>query len=253
MIARGERELIGLHGVAFGYGNVPVLADVDLSISAGEMVGIVGPNGAGKSTLLRGLLGLLEPLSGTVHRAPVDVGYVPQREALDVSYPLTVGEVVEMGGYGRLGGLRFLSSDEVEFARYCLERVGLASLVREPFRSLSGGQRQRALIARALMMRPRILYLDEPTAGIDRPTLTGLFDVLARLNEEDGLAILLVSHELDLTRRVVRSALLVRDGRVLHGRPEELLDPARVDELFGGGQGAPTGTSTEISTGEGPP
>jgi manganese/iron transport system ATP-binding protein len=217
------KELLRLEGAAFGYGGAPVIAGVDLAVRAGDFVGIVGPNGAGKTTLFRGMLGLVAPLAGSVVRGHRALGYVPQREALDAIYPLTVREVVE------LGAARARRAE----AAALLERVGLAGRGSAAFASLSGGQRQRALIARALMVRPELLLLDEPTSGVDRGAVVRILALLRELNAE-GLAVLLVSHQLPLVREAVQSVLLVADGRVRAGAPDELLAPGNLDRLFAG-------------------
>ncbi|MBK7877124.1 MAG: ABC transporter ATP-binding protein [Planctomycetes bacterium] len=225
--------LFVLDGAAFGYGGRTVLSGVTLRVEPGAFVGLVGPNGAGKTTLFRGLLGLVRPMGGTAVRHARAIGYVPQRETLDVLFPLTVREVVEMGCYSRLRGLRGLRAEERALALTVLERVGLAAHAREPFSSLSGGQRQRALIARALLVQPDVLLLDEPTSGVDRPAQRAILDLLLELNRRDGIAILLVSHELALVREAVREAWWVADGRVERGEPRELLSPQGLDRLFG--------------------
>jgi ABC-type Mn2+/Zn2+ transport system ATPase subunit len=226
-------ELLRLEGAAFGYGARTVVSGVDLAVRAGDFTGIVGPNGSGKTTLFRGLLGLLPPQRGRVVRAGVAVGYVPQRESLDAIFPLSVREVVEMGAYGRLRGLRRLGRIEKALAGELLERVELREHERAPFASLSGGQRQRVLIARALMVRPALLLLDEPTSGIDRSAEAVIQKLLRALNAE-GVAILLVSHQLGLVREEARRVLWVADGRVRAGAPRELLAPERLDRLFAG-------------------
>lgn len=225
--------LIALDGAAFGYGGRAVLTDVSLRVESGAFVGIVGPNGAGKTTLFRGLLGLLRPLRGTIERGEGAVGYVPQRETLDVLYPLTVREVVEMGAYHRLRGLRGLRAEERRGTQAALTRVGLAELARTPFSALSGGQRQRALIARALLVRPRILLLDEPTSGVDRAAQRTILELLLELNTKDGMTVLLVSHQLALVREAVREAWWVSGGRVVCGDPKEMLSASGLDRLFG--------------------
>ena len=226
--------LIVLRRAAFGYGGRPVLSGVDLDVAPGAFVGIVGPNGAGKTTLIRGVLGLLPPLEGTLERTTRRLGYVPQRESLDSIFPLNVEEVVHTGCYGRLSGaMRRLPREEHELAARSLERVGLHEERRSRFNSLSGGQRQRVLIARALAMRPRVLILDEPTSGVDRPTRKLILDLLMRLNREEDLAILLVSHQLAMTREAVKQVLWVSDGRVVAGTGEDVLRPEQLDELFG--------------------
>jgi ABC-type Mn2+/Zn2+ transport system ATPase subunit len=221
--------LITLRGAAFGYGGRAVVRGVDLVVERGALIGIAGPNGAGKTTLFRGILGLLPPLEGSVERGATALGYVPQREALDPVYPLSVEEVVHMGAYGRLRGWRALARGERDAARDALQRVGLLERARDPFAALSGGQRQRALIARALLMRPQVLLLDEPTSGVDRAAQALVLDVLTRLAREESLAVLLVSHQLRSMRRAVDDALWVADGRVVRGPAAELLDPAALD------------------------
>ncbi len=233
----GSRPLLRAEGASFGYGGVAVIAGVDLEVGPGELLGIVGPNGAGKTTLFRGLLGLLPPLSGRLHRCRGAVGYVPQREELDAVYPLSVQEIVHMGGYGRIDGWRrwWRSPGEEERERVatCLDAVGLASASQEPFAALSGGQRQRVLIARALMTEPELLMLDEPTAGVDRSAAREVLELIAAMNRERGMAVLIVAHQLDQVRELAPEVLVVKDSRVVRGASAELLEPKRLDELYG--------------------
>jgi ABC-type Mn2+/Zn2+ transport system ATPase subunit len=224
--------LVRMRGVSLGYGTRPIVAGVDLEVGSGQFLGIVGPNGAGKTTLFRGLLGLIPPLAGSVERLTSAIGYVPQRESLDPIFPLRVDEVVHMGAYGRLAGLRTLRLAERELARRSLARVGLLDESKAPFATLSGGQRQRVLIARALMARPELLLLDEPTSGVDRAAQTVILDLLRDLHLREGLAILLVSHQVHLLRDAVSEVLWVAKGRVERGSARELLRPERLDQLF---------------------
>ncbi len=224
-------DLLHLSGASFGYGARTVIAGVDLTVRAGDFFGIVGPNGSGKTTLFRGILGLIPPMEGRVERESEPPGYVPQREALDAIYPLTVREAVEMGAYGRLRGLRRVSRDDRARARELLERVDLADRRDALFASLSGGQRQRALIARALVPGPRLLLLDEPTSGVDRRAAASILEFLQDQNRA-GLAILLVSHQLAMVRRVVQRVLWIDEGRVRECTPDELLPGEGLDRLF---------------------
>lgn len=220
--------LVRVRGASFGYGGDPILAGVDLEVRERDLVGIVGPNGSGKTTLLRGIAGLIGH-RGTVERAPdATIGYVPQRETLDPLFPLTVEEVVRMGAFGRLRGLRRLGVDERRAAGAALERVGLAGRARESFADLSGGQRQRALIARALVVRPRLLLLDEPTSGVDEGTSARILGLLEGLRSERGIAVLLVSHQLAMLREAVPEVLFVDRKRVVRGSSADLLDPERI-------------------------
>lgn len=224
--------LVRLQNASFGYGGRAVVSDVDLTIEPGDFLGIVGPNGSGKTTLFRGIVGLIPPLCGRVDRAAGGIGYVPQRETLDPIYPMCVDEVVHMGGYGRLRGLRRIARADRELAQGCLDRVGLAEHARDPFAALSGGQRQRVLIARALMTRPQILLLDEPTSGVDRGAQARILELLVELNQNERLAILLVSHQIGMVRENVKGCLWVAGGSVTWARPEELLTPERLDALY---------------------
>jgi ABC-type Mn2+/Zn2+ transport system ATPase subunit len=228
-------SLLRVEHASFGYEHVSVIRDVELDVEAGAFFGIVGPNGAGKTTLFRGLLGLIRPLAGVVERRTQRIGYVPQRETLDPLYPVSVEEVVYMGAYGGLRGLRGLSSEVRERAAACLDRVGLLDRRRASFASLSGGQRQRALVARALMVQPEMLLLDEPTSGVDRPSEAKILELLLELNRRERIAILLVSHQLDLVRRAVETVLWVADGRVERGPAARMLDPEHLDRLQASG------------------
>jgi manganese/iron transport system ATP-binding protein len=225
--------LVRLAAASFGYGRHVVVSGVDLEIGAGRFLGIVGPNGAGKTTLFRGLLGLIAPQAGRCERAPAAVfGYVPQRESLDANYPLRAREVVEMGGYARLTGFGRLGRRDRAEARALLARVGLADECERSFSELSGGQRQRVLLARALLVRPSVLLLDEPTSGVDRGAEERILRLLAELRGE-GLTILICSHAIAMVRDAVEEVLLVADGKVERGEPHAMLSGERLERLFG--------------------
>ncbi|MFT5051890.1 MAG: ABC-type Mn2+/Zn2+ transport system ATPase subunit [Chlamydiales bacterium] len=223
--------LITLRAAAFGYGPRPVISEVDLEIRPGSFIGVLGPNGSGKTTLLRGILGLLPPQAGSVEHTGAKLGFVPQRETLDAVYPVTAEEVVHMGAYGRLSGWRSLKRSDREASLRALSQVGMAERRQQLFSSLSGGQRQRVLIARALMTRPTVLLLDEPTSGVDQPTQEMVLELLTELGETEKLAIVIVSHQIAMTR-AVREVVWVDAGRARHGSPEQMLTREALDELF---------------------
>jgi ABC-type Mn2+/Zn2+ transport system ATPase subunit len=228
---------LALRDASFGYDGRAILAGVSFSVARGEFAALLGPNGAGKTTLLRGILGLIPVQAGEVvygvDRRTRPPGYVPQRDALDAIVPLTAFEVVLMGTYARLRALRFVGRRQRSLAGACLDRVGLGGIAREPFWALSGGQKQRVLIARALAAEPELLLLDEPTAGVDPGATTAIMDTLVSLNRDQGLTIVLVSHQLRLLRPYVRSVIWVDDGTVTKGSPETMLAPDHLIELFG--------------------
>jgi manganese/iron transport system ATP-binding protein len=213
----GERTpLISLSGVSVGYGSEPVIEGIELAIYPGDFIGLAGPNGSGKTTLLRSMLGLLPILGGTLTRnCPLsDFGYVPQSASLDPIFPLKAVEVVEMGGYGRVRGFGPLPEQEKARAKGALEQVGLGELAGRSFFALSGGQRQRVLIARALMVGPKLLILDEPLSGVDQESQTAIVRVLLRLSREARIAVFFSSHDLRLIRAIAARVLRVDRGRL---------------------------------------
>ena len=153
------RPLVSLRGVSVGYSE-PVLRGVDLTIYSGDLIGMAGPNGSGKTTLFRAILGLLPILSGSLERDCLlsDFGYVPQSTSLDPNFPLTAGEVVEMGSYGRLRPYQPMPVEEKEKTKKSLDQVGLSHLAAKSFFSLSGGQRQRmSLFPGSIRSQERLL------------------------------------------------------------------------------------------------
>jgi zinc transport system ATP-binding protein len=191
---------------AYGVGAQPVLKDVDLRVEAGTTLGLIGPNGGGKTTLIRLLLGLLEPTGGAVRigglaprqaiRRGDIVGYLPQNPQPVPSFPISARQIVRLGLSGKTGMLRPYAKDDLAFADSLLDRVGAADLGDKPVTSLSGGQLQRVYIARALAPRPKLLLLDEPTTGIDRPGQQRFIEFVQGLKSELGLTVVFVSHDL---------------------------------------------------------
>jgi zinc/manganese transport system ATP-binding protein len=240
--AQMAEPLLVLQDVSLGYASRPVLEHVGLELGRGEFVALLGPNGAGKTTLLRGLVGLLPVLAGTLRygfdRAKNPLGYVPQRDALDPTFPLTAQEVVLMGTYARLKPLRPVGRAQRLLAARYLDLVGLGALAEQRFASLSGGQKQRALIARALAAEPRLLLLDEPTAGVDVEATAAIMDVLTRLNRDDGLTVLLVTHQIRMLPGLVNAVVWVHGGRAVRGRLDEMLSPDRIAGALGAVDGA---------------
>jgi zinc/manganese transport system ATP-binding protein len=208
--------LVSLSNVRLGYHDHAILDDVDLDIHPGDFVAMAGPNGSGKTTLFRAILGFLPVLGGSLIRncALQEFGYVPQSAALDPTFPISTGEVVEMGAYGRLKPYQQTPAAERQRLGDVLEQVGLRHLVNQSFFSLSGGQKQRILIARALMVRPKILILDEPLSGVDSESQATITELLLKINREEGKAVFFSSHDLRMVRRVASKVLRVDGGRL---------------------------------------
>jgi ABC-type Mn2+/Zn2+ transport system ATPase subunit len=215
IVSSEESDLVRLRGVSIGYGGRPILAGIDLSVRAGETLAVVGPNGAGKTTLLFTMLGMIPPVSGGVfRRARLTAGYVPQRGRHDSMIPLRAAEVVAMGGMGARGGGSWLGTRFATRAetRAALVDLGVDALAGSLFRDLSGGQQQRVLIARALVRRPELLVLDEPTAGMDLPSERDLLDLVSGLAATQRMAVVIVTHHLSLAAQYAqRIAILNRD------------------------------------------
>jgi ABC-type Mn2+/Zn2+ transport system ATPase subunit len=192
------------------------LQAVDLDIGPGELIAMAGPNGSGKTTIFRTILGFLAVISGFLVRncALSEFGYVPQSSALDSTFPITAREVVAMGGYGRLKPYQGLPTREKQRLNDVIEQVGLSYLASSAFFSLSGGQRQRMLIARALMVGPKILILDEPLAGVDPESQKAISELLLKLNREKDIAVFFSSHDLRMVRSVTNKVLRVDGGKV---------------------------------------
>ena len=235
--------LLRLDEVSLGYGGRPVLGRVSFAIEPGEFCALLGPNGAGKTTLFRGMLGLIRVLGGRIEygfdRRTTPPGYVPQKESLDSIFPLTAYEVVLMGASARVAPLWPVGRRLRRLASDCLGRVGLSDAAEQPFWELSGGQKQRVLIARALAVEPKLLLLDEPTAGVDPGAEAAIIDVIARLNRDQGLTVVIVSHHLRLIRDVARSVIWVGDGSAAKGASADMLSPERLADAFGLAVGRP--------------
>jgi zinc transport system ATP-binding protein len=213
---------IEVHGARFGYGGVPVLDGVDLTVDPGQFVVLTGPNGSGKSTLIKLIVGLLSPAAGRVligghpasdRRARRKIGYAPQASPGRMVLPVSVTEVVESGLIAGDSLLHRLDPDERGLVAGALDAVGLTDLAQECVFELSGGQQQRAVIARALVGDRPVLILDEPTTGIDRAFRPRVVDELRRRATE-GAAVVAVTHDPDDFHDVVDRILFMEDGRV---------------------------------------
>lgn len=196
----------------FGYDNQDAVIDVNMEVDLGDYLCIVGENGSGKSTLMKGLLGLIRPTGGTLVTADelkrTGIGYLPQQTAAQKDFPATVSEVVLSGCLNRRGMLPFYSKKEKEIADRNMEKLGITPIRKQCYRELSGGQQQRVLIARALCATSSLLILDEPITGLDPTAIQEFYTMIRRLNREDKVAILMVSHDL---RNAVEEA-----NKILH-------------------------------------
>lgn len=230
---------LDVRGLTVAYSGRPALWEVDASFSGGCLTAIVGPNGAGKSTLLKAVLGLVPIESGTVvfgggpaRPRHEQVAYVPQRDAVDWDFPITVREVAEMGRYPLAGWFRRLRPVDHAAVDLALERVGMIPFADRQIDELSGGQRQRAFLARALAQEAPLLFMDEPFAGIDARTEAALIDVLRGVRD-DGRAVVVVHHDLGTVRTHFDEAVLLNVRTVASGRVEDVLEPGHLRRAYG--------------------
>jgi len=217
--------MITLQNVALGYDGSAVIGNVNLHLAAGDFLVIGGPNGGGKSTLLRGISGLIQPISGTLDRGQTRFGYVPQHATVEQALPLTAREMVALGASASVPWWKTLIAPHNPRHEQALRDCQADSFAKMPFHALSGGQRQRVLLARALATSPDCLLLDEPTAGVDRPTQHALAEMLGELHRSSGRTIVLVTHEFAPFRGIAKRFVWVQDGSLrelsaadFHGR-----------------------------------
>ena len=228
---QGE-DVVCIHDVSFSYDARNALSHITLHVKRGSTLGIIGPNGGGKSTLMKLMLGVLEPDSGSITilglspRAACSngslVGYVPQRHVLDWSFPITVRQVVTLGLIGRKGLIGGFSRQQKQQVSEVLKAVEMDKLADQPIGGLSGGQQQRVFIARALVNQPQILFLDEPTTGIDQAGQEKFLAMLENLKRQFGLTLVMVSHDIRSVLASCDSVACLQCNLHYHDHPEGL-------------------------------
>ena len=221
--------LIAAENLSVRLGGIQVLSDITLHLTAGEIVTILGPNGSGKSTLLRALLGIIPLSAGRVTRADgLRLGYVPQRLSIDPSLPMTVRRFLSLPHRATVA-----DGDEA------LHRVGLAGVAGQQMTALSGGQFQRVLLARALLTRPQLLVLDEPTQGLDQPGEAAFYRLIAEVRRDTGAGVLMVSHDLHVVMAASDRVICLNHHICCEGTPRVVSNAPEYRALFGlGTQGA---------------
>jgi zinc transport system ATP-binding protein len=233
---------IAFQDVNFFYNDDIVLDDITFEIEEGDYVGILGPNGSGKTTLLNILFGLLEPRTGSVSifGKPVSrqslkrIGYVPQTVSQDDwSFPATVEEIVSSGCVASQGLFHRMGRDHHTGVEEALALAEIAPLRKRLIGQLSGGQRQRVFIARALAGNPDVLVLDEPTVGVDVSVQETFYAFLKRLNEEQGMTIIFVSHDIDVISHEAKNVLCVNKKLVCHVPAKDAIKSDVLEKMYG--------------------
>ena len=233
--------VLSVEGIAVRYGRNEVLSDLSFTVEQGDYVGIAGPNGSGKTTLMKAILGLLPLAGGAIahgdgHETGIGgrIGYLPQKVfTADRFFPAEVREIVAMGRLAGKSGLRLLNRTDREAVDRILEKLSLTELRNRRIGSLSGGQQQRVLLARALVGNPTVLLLDEPTSALDPKVREEFYDILARLNREDGTTILLVSHDMGSIGKYTKRLLYLDRQILFYGTWDEFCMSPDMTALFG--------------------
>ena len=198
-----------------GYDGKSVLQDLSFEVFAGDYLCIVGENGSGKSTLMKTILGLQPPISGRILTGDGlrknEIGYLPQQTQVQKDFPASVREIVLSGCQGRCGSRPFYNREEKKLAVDAMEKMQVAPLAKRCYRTLSGGQQQRVLLARALCATRKMLFLDEPVSGLDPKVTAEMYALIQKLNYEDGITVVMISHDLNAALQYASHILHIGD------------------------------------------
>ena len=222
-------SLLACRNLSVGYDGKAVLENLNFSVESGEYLCVVGENGSGKSTLMKTLLGLQQPLSGQILRGDGlqknEIGYLPQQTVVQKDSPASVREIVLSGCQGRCGWRPFYNRAEKAFTEEILKKLRIDDLASRCYRELSGGQQQRVLLARALCATRKLLLLDEPVTGLDPKATAELYALIERLNREDKITVLMISHDIEAALRYADHILHIGQ-QVFYGTKEDYLKSA---------------------------
>lgn len=199
-----------------GYDGKSVLQGLSFEIFAGDYLCIVGENGSGKSTLMKTILGLQPPISGRILTGDGlrknEIGYLPQQTQVQKDFPASVREIVLSGCQGRCGRRPFYNQEEKQLASDAMEKMQITRLAKRCYRELSGGQQQRVLLARALCATGKMLLLDEPVSGLDPRVTAEMYGLIEKLNREDGITVIMISHDIAAAVKYASHILHIGDA-----------------------------------------
>ena len=222
-----------------GYDGKSVLQDLNFEVFAGDYLCIVGENGSGKSTLMKTILGLQPPISGKILTGDGlrknEIGYLPQQTVVQKDFPASVREIVLSGCQGRCGSRPFYNKEEKQLTAEAMDKMQITQLARRCYRELSGGQQQRVLLARALCATRKMLLLDEPVSGLDPKVTAEMYALIEKLNREDGITIIMISHDITAAIKYASHILHIGDA-VFFGTKAEYLQSSQ-GKLFAAEKG----------------
>lgn len=223
-----------------GYDGNVIIDNLSFSVNSGDYLCIVGENGSGKTTLMQTILKLKAPISGKIVMSDglkqTEIGYLPQQTALQKDFPASVYEIVISGCLNKCGFRPFYSKKEKTLALENMEKMGIAHLAKCCYRELSGGQQQRVLLARALCSTSKMLLLDEPVSGLDPKVTAQMYDLIAKLNREDKITVIMISHDIETAVKYASHILHICHGPYFFGTTEDYLASNEHNVFFGEGE-----------------
>ena len=230
---------LSCQNLTVGYDGRTVLQGLNFEVNPGDYLCILGENGSGKSTLMKTILGLQAPISGTILTGDGlrknEIGYLPQQTQAQKDFPASVREIVLSGCQGRCGSRPFYSKEEKRLAEENIGKMGIGSLTKRCYRELSGGQQQRVLLARALCATQKMLLLDEPVSGLDPRVTAEMYGLIERLNREEGITVMMISHDISAALKYTSHILHIGDSVFFGTKADYLQSPQ--GKVFDSGKG----------------
>ncbi len=234
-----KQPAIQIDDLTVAYNYKPVLWDIDLTVPEGVLMAIVGPNGAGKSTLIKAILGIIDPIAGSVRvfgKAYKEqrklVGYVPQKGSVDWDFPTTALDVVMMGTYGQLGWIKRPGNDQKKASLEALEKVGMLAFKNRQISQLSGGQQQRVFLARALVQDATVYLMDEPFQGVDATTEIAIINILKELRKR-GKTVVVVHHDLQTVPEYFDWVTFLNVKKIATGPVKDIFNDDNLTKTYG--------------------